>query len=201
MPTRRLAGVEAPGVRLVPSDRESTVGRVDLWVDPATGLALRVELTGVGQDRPVLTTAVAELTRSTPPTSSTVFRPSSSSTIAYEDSVDVAAAANAFSDADLPASLAGFGTRNGVDPGPVGVYGRGPTTVIVLPLRGQVAGPLRERLRAGGATVTSVGTATQVGPVSMLVTSGRGRGGFLLAGTMTAETLARSAAELMAAQR
>lgn len=201
LPTRRVAGVEAPGVRLTPGDPASTVGRVDVWADPETGLPLRVELSGLGEDRPTLTTALTELDRRTPPASATVFRPSADSTIAFEESVDVAAAANAFAAVDLPSTLAGLPSRSGEDPGAVGVYGRGATTLIALPLRGQVARPLRERLRSSGkAQETSVGTLAPVGPVGLLVTDRRERGSFLLAGTVTGETLQRAAAQLLAAQ-
>jgi len=200
LPTRRLVGVDAPGLRLTPADADSTVGRVDVWVDPATGLPLAVELTGRGEERPVLTTTLVDLDRRTPPTSDTVFQPSQDSRISYQDSVDVAAAANAASDADLPATLDGRGTRTGADPGAVGVYGRGPTSVIVLPLRGRVAGPLRSRLQDGGAQETAAGTLAVVGPVGLLVTRDEGRGSFLLTGTLSGPALQRAAAQLLAGQ-
>jgi hypothetical protein len=116
--------------------------------------------------------------------------------------VDVAAAANAFAPYDLPASLAGLGSRDGEDPGAVGIYGRGPTTLIALPLRGRVARPLRQQLQdRGNAQLTNVGTFVPVGPVGLLMTPYRGRGdSFLLAGTVTAETLQRAAAELLERQ-
>ena len=119
--------------------------------------------------------------------------------IAYEESVDVAAAANALSPYDLPATLAGLDTRDGADPGAVGVYGRGPTTLLVLPLRGQVARPLRARLRdSGGAQETAVGTLAPVGPVGLLVTPRTDRqGALLLTGTVTGETLQQAATELL----
>jgi hypothetical protein len=72
--------------------------------------------------------------------------------------------------------------------------------VIALPLRGQVAGPLRQRLRASpSAQETDVGTYAPVGPVGILVAPFGGRGGgFLLAGTVTSDTLQRAATELLA---
>src|SRR5918998_136437 len=104
--------------------------------------------------------------------------------------------ANALSAYDLPGSLAGLSTRGGEDPGAVGVYGRGPTTLLVLPLRGQVAGPLRSRLRdSGGAEETTVGILAPVGPVGLLLTPRTDRqGALLLTGTVTGDTLRRAAA-------
>lgn len=202
LPARRVAGVDAPGIRLTPGDAASTVGRVDVWADPVTGLPLRVELSGREEDRPVLTTALADLDRRTPPADATVFSPSADSRLTFEESVDVAAAANAFAPVDLPARVAGLPSRSGEDPGAVGIYGRGATTLIVLPLRGRVAGPLRTRLQSSGtAQRTPAGTLAPVGPVGLLLTDRRDQGSFLLAGTVDGETLQRAAAELRAASR
>ena len=199
LPARRVAGVDAPGVRLTPAESSTTVGHVDVWVDPASGLALRVELYGVGEQRPILTTALLTLQRGEPAAATTDFTASASTTVNYEDSVDVAAAANAFAPFDLPQQLAGLGSRNGEDPGAVGVYGRGPTTLIALPLRGQVAGPLRQRLQdSATARRTELGTFAPIGPVGVLVTARRESGSFLLAGTVRSETLEQAAAELLA---
>jgi hypothetical protein len=73
--------------------------------------------------------------------------------------------------------------------------------VIALPLRRQVAGPLRERLSGSAAAEESAeGTFAPVGPVGVLVTPGGfDRAAFLLAGTVTADTLLRAARELEAA--
>lgn len=198
LPARRVAGVEAPGLRLDPSSEASTVDHVDLWAEPGTGLPLRVEVYGAGDARPVLTSAFTRLDLATPSPATTDFTPSEGTTVSYEEAVDVAAAANAFAAYDLPASLAGLGARDGGDPGAVGVYGRGATTLLVLPLRGQVAGPLRERLQASAAAQeTEVGTVAPVGPVGLLITPRqRGRISFLLAGTVTQAILEQAAGEL-----
>lgn len=203
LPAARVAGVVAPGLRVTPDDPAASVDHVDVWAEPGSGLPLRVEVHGAGDERPVLSTEVTRLDLDPPDPATTVFRPAPSTTLAYEDAVDVAAAANAFAPYDLPASLAGLATRGGEDPGAVGVYGRGPTAMIVLPLRGQVARPLRDRLEAsGGARRTDVGTLATVGPVTLLVARvPGGRGAFLLAGTVTPETAERAAAELLAVTR
>jgi hypothetical protein len=201
LPGRRVAGIEAAGIRLTPAERATSIVRVDIWADPDSGLPLRVELSGAGDSRPVLTSALRDVSLTEPDRDITLFRPASGVDIAFEESVDVAAAANAFSPYDLPTSLAGLDTRTGEDPGAVGVYGRGPTTLMVLPLRGQVAGPLRARLRdSGGAQETTVGTLAPVGPVGLLLTPRTDRqGSLLLTGTVTGETLQAAATELLAA--
>jgi hypothetical protein len=74
--------------------------------------------------------------------------------------------------------------------------------LIAIPLRGRVAGPLRRQLTdRGSAQFTEVGILAPVGPVGLLITPFRGRGGaFLLAGTVTSETLQRAATELQERQ-
>jgi len=202
LPGRRFAGINAAGLRLTPSDKATTVGHVDIWADAVSGLPLEVELYGVGDQRPVLTTTLRELKLGAPSASTTRFTLAGGIRVVYEESVDVAAAANALARYDLPASLAGLSSRDGEDPGAVGIYGRGPTTLIALPLRGRVARPLRQQLHdRGNAQVTDVGTLVPVGPVGLLITPFRGRGeAFLLAGTVPAETLQRAAAELLERQ-
>ncbi len=198
LPARRVAGIEAAGLRLSPDEEAATVDHVDLWADPATGLAVRVELYADGERRPVVSTALVSLDLTTPASATTAFSPTMDSRIAFEESVDVAAAANALTDVDLPASLAGLDSRNGEEPGGVGVYGRGPTTLIVLPLRRQVSGPLRQQLRSSAsASDTAAGTLAPVGPISVLLTPRRYDGPtLLLAGTVSSSTLERAAAEL-----
>ncbi|MBA3529209.1 MAG: transcriptional regulator [Propionibacteriaceae bacterium] len=199
LPARRVAGVDAPGLRLVPDDRASTVAHVDVWVEEHTGLPLKVELYGVGDRRPALSTTTLDLELGMPPVSTTQFVAKEGVDVTFDESVDVAAAANAFAPFDLPTSLGGLTTRTGADPGAVGFYGRGPTSLIVLPLRDQVAWPLRERLRNSAAAQESdAGTSVSVGLVGLLLTPDLGRGGgFLLAGTITPETLERAATELL----
>jgi hypothetical protein len=203
LPARRVAGVVAPGLRVIPDDPAASLAHVDVWAEPGSGLPLRVELYGADDVRPVLRSEVTRLDLSPPDPATTVFRPAASTTLAYEDAVDVAAAANAFAPYDLPATLAGLPARDGEDPAAVGVYGRGPTALIALPLRGQVARPLRDRLEASGnARRTAVGTVALVGPVTLLVARvPGGRGAFLLAGTVTPETVERAAEELLAVTR
>jgi outer membrane lipoprotein-sorting protein len=194
---RRVAGVDAIGFSLRPSDAASTVGRVEAWFEPTTWLPVRLDLYARDGVRPVLSTTLTALTLGVPDPADVRFDPPASVALAYEESTDVAAAANALQLVDLPASLAGLPTRDGQDPRGVGVYGRGPTTMIVFPLRGSVARPLREQLERGGGRTDADGTTSPVGPVSILLTRfGARGGGFLLAGTVTPETLVRAAGQL-----
>jgi hypothetical protein len=202
LPPRRVAGRDAAGVRLTPREADGTVGHVDAWADQESGLPLRVEVFGLSDDRPLLTTTLVDLDLGVPAAETTDFTPSAGTTVNYEESVDVAAAANALARFDLPATLGGLSTRSGRDPGAVGVYGRGPTTLLVLPLRGRVAWQLREQLQGSAdARETASGTLAPVGLLNLLLTpttqlGDDGRSAFLLVGTVSTDTLERAATQL-----
>src|SRR5689334_12135197 len=66
LPGRNVAGVAAAGLRLVPADPDTTIGRVDVWADPATGLPVRVEVTARGQQAPILVTEFQQLEQTAP---------------------------------------------------------------------------------------------------------------------------------------
>ena len=53
---RRVAGIAAAGLRVIPGDPASTVARIDIWADPASGLPLQVEVFGRGSGQPALET-------------------------------------------------------------------------------------------------------------------------------------------------
>lgn len=200
LPARRVAGRDAPGIRLRPSDPGTTIDRVDVWVDEDTGLGLRVEVYGTGGGRPVLETAFLDLSTDTPPAAATRFVPPDPFTVRGEINTDLAAQINVFSPVIPPATLAGLPSRaaaTGFDS--IGTYGSGLTLLVAVPLPGRVSRPLRDQLATTpGATDTAAGVRLAVGPLSLLLTDSRDRRSWLLTGTVTATTLDRAAAELAA---
>ena len=50
LPSRRVAGIDAPGLRLPPNESSTTVAHVDIWAEPEGGLPLRVELTALASN-------------------------------------------------------------------------------------------------------------------------------------------------------
>lgn len=200
LPARRIAGRDAPGLRLRPSDPGTTIDRVDVWVDEDTGLGLRVEVYGAGTDRPVLETAFLDLSTDTPPPAATRFTPPDPLTVRGEINTDLAAAINVFSPVIPPTELAGLPSRAAVEGlGSVGTYGSGLTLLVAVPLPGRISRPLRDQLATTpGATDTPAGVRLAVGPLSLLLTDSRDRRSWLLTGTVTATTLDRAAAELAA---
>jgi hypothetical protein len=200
LPARRVAGRDAPGLRLRPSDPGTTIERVDLWVDAGSGLALRVEVYGKGSARPVLETAFLDFSTDVPPPAATRFTPAEEDKIRGGTNPDLAAAINLFSPVIAPPSLAGLPARASLDGlGSVGTYGSGLTLLVAVPLPGRISRPLRDQLvRTPGATRTAQGVRIAVGPLSLLLTDARNRRSWVVTGTVTADTLDRAAAELAA---
>lgn len=201
LPARRVANRSAPGLRLRPADPGSTVERVDVWVDRGTGVPLRVEVYGAGAPaRPVVETAYLDFSADLPPVGTTWFSPPYPGRVRSELNPDLAAAINVFSPVVPPLELAGLPVRTRVEGlGSVGTYGTGLTVLVAVPLPGRVSRPLREQLSGTpGITVTPLGLRLAVGPLSLLLTDPPGRRGWLLTGTVSADTLDRAAAEIAA---
>jgi hypothetical protein len=198
LPAQRVAGRTASGLQLVPSDKRSTITHVDVWADASSGLPLRVRVYADPKDAaPILSTELVTLTMERPATEEVRFRFSRAVHFSRGAALDETAGANAFAPFLPPMSVAGLPRRG--DPayfGAVGVYGRGPTAVLAVPLRDSVARVLRfQARRSSTARETGPGVTMEVGPLSVLLQRNR-RGNFLLTGTVTQATLAQAAADL-----
>lgn len=196
---RTVAGIDAPGLRYTPPAGTSTVGRVDVWADPGSGLPLRVEVSAVGADRSAVVTGFEEVAVERPADDRVQFRPSGDVEVERRDAVDIADAAGRYAPFLVPQELAGLERRTTQD-GAVGVYGSGVQRFIALPLRSREADPLRERLRsAPGATVGDERVVAADGVLTVLMTGdddGRGAS-WLVAGTVSPQVLEQAAAVLV----
>ncbi len=105
LPTRRVGGVSAAGLRLngdaATRDR-STIARVDLWADQATGVPLRVEVYARGSDAPSFTTSVADFDGAAPPRERVSFTPTATTEVRREEVLDIADAAHQYAPSDPP---------------------------------------------------------------------------------------------------
>jgi hypothetical protein len=199
----RVAGRDALGLRIVPADEAASVSRVDVWIDAASGVPLRVEVAGgqTGGGLPAVDTSFLSLELTTPVVSVTAFTPPSGADVRRdEQQSDLLDAGRRFDGVGLPDVLAGLG-RRGLDGAPeaVGVYGRGVTLLAVSVLPGRAASALRDTLLvAPGAVVDDVGVRIAAGPLGLMLVDGGGgrRGSWLLAGTVDLDALAAAAAEL-----
>jgi hypothetical protein len=193
---RRIAGRDALGLRVRPSQPAASVARVDVWVDRASGLALQVQVVAKGGRLPALDTRFLDLSLARPPASATAFAPPAGATVQHVEDVDdlVREAAQA-PPLLLPRELAGLPRRDlpGV-PGGIGVYGRGITLLVVAPVPQRFADGLRDTLRlAAGAVVQDRTVRAAAGPLGLMVVDPPRYGGYVLAGTVTGRALAEAA--------
>jgi len=198
LPARRVAGVSAAGLRVEGGAGRSSIGHVDLWVDPDTGLTLRAEVFARGATKPDFTSAFVEYSAEEPTGDEVTFRGSDGIERTFDDVLDIADAANQFAPFLPPETIAGL--HRSVDTGgAVGVYGEGLTQVLAIPVRDREAEPLREQIRGTpGSVDLPHGAAVSVGPLGVLLSGSTGRGGWLVSGTVTRDVLDRAAADLLA---
>ncbi|MBA3781640.1 MAG: transcriptional regulator [Nocardioides sp.] len=196
LPARRVAGVDAAGLRLAPAAKQSSIDHVDLWADPTSGVPLRVEVVAKGDDTAAFTSEFREFSATTPSEESVSFRAPPGSDVSFDDVLDIADAANQYAPFLPPQTVAGLPKAPEADRA-VGIYGAGITRLITIPLREREAGPLRKQLElTPGVRVLAEGTVVALGPLGVMLTGAEGDGGWLVAGTVTANTLVRAARDL-----
>ena len=199
LPVVRIAGVDAVGLRLRPSEKISSVTRVDVWADPVSGLPLRVQVYGSDQVEPAMSTSFLDFSRARPTESSVAFVPPGRSRVDYSYGFDIASATNVFQDITPPSRLAGLTRqtpRQGI--GSIGVYGRGVTQLDAGPIFDGVANQLSTQLRTAGATEKGNEQWFTVGPVSALLLNSKTGRCWLFTGTVTLATLKTAAAQIVA---
>jgi hypothetical protein len=194
---RRVAGIGAPGVRIRPADPRSSIDHLDLWVDPDSGVVLRLDAYADRGSTPSFSTAFTEFSARTPDLSRTRFVPPAGAEVSFDSILDIADAANQYAPFIPPDEVAGL-PRAANPRGAVGVYGSGLTRLLVIPLRQRDARTLGDQLeRSAGVVESDVGLQLQAGPLGILV-SERGDSSWLVAGPVTPETLVDAARDLLA---
>jgi len=158
LPARRVAGISAAGLRIVPGNPQSTVGHVDVWADPSTGLPVEVSVTGRRATQPVLVSRFLEV-RLGPPDRFVLTPPATRLGIGHvvTDSTDIVQTLADRRPGPLPDRLAGQ-PRSGTTPADlagVAAYGSGLTQFVVLSVPpGMGYSAMRRASRAGGARLT-----------------------------------------------
>jgi hypothetical protein len=164
LPARRIAGVDAAGLRLVPTGTGTTISAVEIWADPATGLPVEVRISSRGTAAPVLTSMFLELSRTRPDLSAVTPHPAPNVGLTTTRLPDVDGVLNGDGDGDsdgdpFPPQLGGLHqvTLPGSPPG-VAIYGSGFSRFVVLPLpRGVGTDALNSAIQAGADSVTLTG--------------------------------------------
>jgi hypothetical protein len=134
LPARRFAGHDVPGLRLTPADPDTTIGHVDMWADPDTGLPFAVELTARGADRPVLATRFVDVDQRRPDNGA--LEPKTGGGFSIATAPDVGTALGTLGRRPVPVELAGRRLRQ-EDVGGVrgvGVYGQGLSAFVAMPV-------------------------------------------------------------------
>ncbi len=200
LPAQRIAGISAPGLALHPREPQSNVDKVEIWIDPDTGLPLRVAVYGEGSSVPAVTTSFLDIDFERPTRETTKFVPPAGADIQIDEVDDIVAAVDRFGDSVPLDQLAGLDRRDQAEGlGSVGSYGRGITVLVAVPLWQEFAGPLRRQLfEAPDVDPTNpYGTAITVGPFSVLLTFSTPEGpSYLLTGTVDLATLEQAAKDL-----
>lgn len=195
---RRVAGRDAPGLRLSPAAPQSSIDHVDIWADPSTGVPLRVEVFAVASTSASFTSEFMSFSSATPAATTTAFAAPAGARVSYDGIVDIADAANHYAPVAPPHILAGLSQSGDARLRAVGVYGAGVTQLIAIPLWDRASEPLRIQLeKTPGVRLVEEGDIFSVGPLSVLLTQHENfDGGWLLAGTVTEATLTTAAHEI-----
>jgi hypothetical protein len=200
---RRVAGHDAAGLRLTPRDPATTIGHVDVWADPGSGVPLAVEVTAKGGSTPVLASRFLEFDATAP--AAAVLRPNlpSGSGFSIVAAPGIADALGALGRARPPQVLAGRQSREADAAGlrGVGVYGTGLSAFIAVPVPGDIGGQAADAItKAGGATEDVANgevTRLSIAPLSVaVVRSDFSWRAYLLAGLTDPDVLTAAAGEL-----
>ncbi len=201
LPARRIAGHDALGLRLKPSDPRTSIDHVDLWADAGTGLVLALDAYGTGP-QPVLSTTFTTVHLSSPSPRATTFHAAPGLKMTVDDILDIADAANQYAPVLPPASVAGL-PKSGSSSQAVGIYGTGLAQVMALPLQSRDAGYLADHLRQSGAVEQDGLLVLRVGPLAIGLTFSHDPFDFawLITGTITDDTLVTAAHDLVTGTR
>jgi hypothetical protein len=208
LPARRVAGHDAAGLRLTPADPDTTIGHVDIWADPDTGLPLAVELTARGGVRPVLFSRFAELDTTTPRRDVLVPKQAPGTGFTIATAPDIGDALGTLGRGRIPLRLAGRDLRQ-ADVGGVrgvGVYGEGLSAFVALPVPRDIGSGTAEAItNAGGASqdlARGEALSLSIAPLSVVVARSEfARRWYLLAGMTTTDVLLDAAGELTSQPR
>jgi MucB/RseB family protein len=201
LPDRRVAGRSAIGLRVRPSDRSSTIGAAEVWVDAASGLPLRLRVVDrAGSES--LVTQLSDVHLGRPADAATTPPEPAGVEHRFVTAPDLAAAVEQRAPWRLPETLAGLPVTRSLLEGSA-TYGRGLVRFTVLPLPRRLARDVLANARATGATARDVegGVIAQVSASLLDVVVVQGdddEHAYLLAGLVTADLLTRAARQLLA---
>jgi hypothetical protein len=208
LPSLRVAGVDAAGLRLVPADPATTIGAIDIWADPADGLPVEVRIMARGVSRPVLVASFLELSQRRPAFATVIPHPSPGVDVVTARLSSLNGVLNGDGDGDrdgdpFPASLGGLGriqTPGGL--AGVAAYGTGFSRLVLLPLPGTAGSQaVSAASRVAAAISLPGGTGLLIRTpllTVLLATTQRFGRTFLFTGAVTPALLEHAASDLLA---
>ncbi len=190
IPSKRVAGVSAAGLRLEPADRDTTIGFVDFWADES-GVPLQVEVTAKGGSSPVIMARFLEFSLGSP-----VMTPPENAPFEVGNEPDISPILASLGLTTPPLQLAGRELHDLVLPG-IGVYGYGLSSFVVIQLPRDIANSAIDAATKAGAKTAENTVSLDIPPLSLVVVrAARSRRTYLLAGLVSGQVLAQAGAEL-----
>jgi hypothetical protein len=206
LPAVRISGRTALGLRLTPTDRNTTVRYVDIDVDAATGLPLRVAVVPRGASAPAVSSDFLEVHIADPAARDIGFTAPPGAIISTQQSPDFVADADQFAPFALPATLAGLRRTQRVSTltpsSGAATYGQGYTLLALIPVRPDTADQVFSALQPPNGTAVDLGRAGAQAvaehlPLANVLIVFADHRAYALSGTVTIQTLADAADQLI----
>jgi hypothetical protein len=193
---RYLAGHLARGIRVTPASAQTTIGAVDVWIDPGSGLPLAVRVA----DRHgvvAFESAFLDVDVTAPAAADLQVPAPAGARIQIGQAPDLVTLADRYARRGLPRTVAGQPRAPGLLGG-TATYGAGFARFVVVPLPSEAAAEVLDAVRlrtkieevpSGEVAVLASGVVSAAVAVSIA-----GQGAFLVAGLVSTD-LVRSAAK------
>jgi hypothetical protein len=204
LPPRRVAGVDAAGLALHPANAATTVGVIDIWADPRTGLPLEVRAYARGDGKPVVVSDFLQVSQRRPGLATVNPQPAPGVDITQASLGSLNHILNNGRRHPWPPQLGGQDYDPVVDGlNAIAFYGSGFARFALVNLPDKTGRQVTAAVTSAGAGVVTVTGGTEVvaaTPLLTVVVATLHRFGgitFLLAGTETAKALEAAATSLL----
>jgi hypothetical protein len=199
IPAQRVAGIDAAGLRITPGSTATTISAIDIWADPANGVAVQVEVFARGSAGPALVTRFLDVSMSKPAAATVTPDPGPGVGFSQTSLPNASGVLNGFGP-PLPGSLGGFGrVANPTALADVAAYGSGLARFAVIPLPSRTGTAALATAASAGATIQlhgSTAVVVETPLLTVLLVQSYGTV-FMLTGAMTASALEKAAADLV----
>jgi hypothetical protein len=210
----KVAGISAVGLEIRPASADSTIGRVDIWADPSTGVPLQVAVYARAATRAELNTRFLDVQLTEPAAADVTFLPAPGLPVSTATTSDITSLLDNRARVPLPSSLAGLPASASLAGygAAVSGYGSGFATFAVLYLGDRLgdsamsaatsAGAAPVTFGNGGVGAPGTGRLIQTPLLSVVIARGqRFDQVFLLAGFTTPAVLVKAAGDLLTYER